>query len=125
MRAGPAEIQRVASYFPGVTAQTTNMRFPKGVSELGKPTYEHALAHLADSMELLQPATSFRAIVICCTSFSFAVGADRIAAEVAKVVPRAPVVSMADALVRSQSPCHRRSASWPHIRIVISKADES
>ena len=98
---GPAEAAAVANAFPSLVVQSTNARFPPQVEDLCRTTYEFALEHLPDSLDLLRPENSFDCIGISCTSFSFMVGTKRINATVNKSCPSAHVVNMADSLFKA------------------------
>jgi len=95
---GPAELQHVVSRLPGVIAQSVNCRFPPGVESLSKDTFEFALSHLTDTVDALQPVGSFQSIGVSCTSFSFAVGMDRINKAIQSAHPNTTVTNMADCL---------------------------
>lgn len=83
---GPAEIGNVLKLFPNLVFQTTNLRFPKGSNELTTENYEFALKHLPESADLLRPTNAFTFAGVSCTSFSFAVGADRVTASIASAL---------------------------------------
>ena len=109
---GPAEAATVANAFPSLVVQSTNARFPPQVEELCKSTYEFALEHLPDSLNLLRPENSFDCIGISCTSFSFMVGSERINATVKASCPSARVVNMADSLYKA---AHKLGLRRPHL----------
>lgn len=96
-----AEAAAVANAFPSLVVQSTNVRFPPQVEELSRSTYEFALKHLPESLDLLRPEDSFDCVGISCTSFSFTVGPERITPIVNTSCPGAHVLNMADSLYKA------------------------
>ena len=98
---GPAEIQAIAIHFPNIVTISTNVRFPPGVEQLGKESYEFALVHLKDVLDLLRPADAFDCVGICCTSFAFTVGMDRINTQILEAMPGAKALNMAASVFKA------------------------
>ena len=46
---GPKELHTIVNYCSNLIAQSVNCRFPKGIQELNKTTYEFALKYLPET----------------------------------------------------------------------------
>ena len=98
---GPTEFYTLMNNFDNIIAQSVNCRFPEGTEQLNKDTYEFSLKYLSETVDCLRPTMSFDCIGLACTSFAFAVGSERISAEIRNVHPETTIIDMKTSLFKA------------------------